>query len=74
MSREIFLSMTEREVRDRCDKENVSISVLEPLPSGGTRLVCNSGDDAVAIRAKLKSKVITEGVERARFRPTRPLW
>jgi hypothetical protein len=74
MSREIFLSMSEREVVDRCGKENVGISVIEPLPKGGTRLVCNSGDDAVRLRLKLKSKVITEVVERARFRPTKPLW
>ena len=74
MSREIFLSMTESEVIARCSKENVGISVIEPLPAGGTRLVCNSGDDAVTLRQKLKSTVSTEGVERARFRPTRPLW
>lgn len=74
MSREMFLSMTTQQVRERCEKEKVGISVLEPLPSGGTRLVCNSGDDAVMIRAKLKSKVMTGTVERARFRPTRPLW
>ena len=74
MSREMFLNMTANEVRDRCEKEKVGISVLEPLPKGGTRLVCNSGDDAVMIRAKLKTKLITEGIERARFRPTKPLW
>ena len=74
MSREMFLSMTESEVLARCSKENVGISVIEPLPNGGIRLVCNSGDDAVMLRGKLKSKVMTEGIERARFRPTRPLW
>lgn len=74
MSREIFLSLNEREVVERCGKEKVGISVIEPLPGGGTRLVLNSGNDAVMLRQKLKSKVITEGIERARFRPTKPLW
>ena len=74
MSREIFLSMDEKQVLARCAKENIGISVIEPLPNGGTRLVCNNGDDAVTIRNKLKSNLLTERVERARFRPTRPLW
>ena len=74
MSREIFLSMSEREVLASCTKEKVGISVIEPLPNGGIRLVCNNGDDAVMLRRKLKSKVMTGNVERARHRPTKPLW
>ena len=74
MSREMFLSLDEKQVIARCQKENVGISVIEPLPGGGTRLVCNSGDDAVSLRHKLKSNLLTGTVERARVRPRRPLW
>ena len=74
MSREIFLSMDESQVLARCAKENIGVSVTERLPDGGTRLVCNNSDDAVAMRHKLKANVMTGTVRRAPLRQVRPQW
>ena len=62
-----------RGLADRVAAAGGAVRVASP-PGGGTRLVCNSGDDAVALRHKLKSNLMTGTVERARVRPRRPLW
>lgn len=74
MSRVLFLAMEESDVVARCKSEAVSISTLESLPAGGTRLVCMSMGGAETLRAKLKSKLIKGAVSRADFRPRTPLW
>ena len=74
MSRELFLTLDEGDVVSRCLAENVGISAIERLPSGGTRLVCMSGYGASVMTRKLKSHLIEEGAVRQRRRPTRPLW
>ena len=43
MSRAIDLKLAEAEVRTWCTKHNIATSVIEPLPSGGTHLVCITG-------------------------------
>src|SRR3546814_1625599 len=40
------LALPEEEVRRLCLKQGVSISAIEPLQSGGTRLVCTSSAGA----------------------------
>lgn len=47
MSRAIDFTLTEIEVTSRCKDAGVDISAIEPLPRGGTHLVCatNSGAD-----------------------------
>ena len=42
MSREIYLNVGESFVIAQCRAENVGVSSIESLPSGGTRLVCMS--------------------------------
>jgi hypothetical protein len=74
MSRAISLSMAEADVVARCQRENVGVSAIEPLPQGGVRLVCMSVDGAELIRRKLKSHLIQGEVVRERRRPLRPLW
>ena len=74
MSRAINLSISERDVVDRCLAERVGVSAIEPLPQGGVRLVCMSMDGADLIRRKLKSHIIKGAVTRQPHRPSRPLW
>lgn len=73
MSRVVLLSMSENEVRAKCDEAKVGVSSLEPLVSGGVRLVCMGSSGAALMRDKLKSRLIEGDVVRERHRPaTRP--
>ena len=74
MSRVIFVNLEEGDVVARCLKENVNISAIERIPSGGVRLVCSSSEGALRMRVKLKGKLIAGDIVRARHRPTSPLW
>ena len=68
------LSMSERDVLDRCHAAGVEVSALELLPSGGVRLVCMSSAGADLVRSLLSKKLIQGNVLRQKFRPSRPLW
>ncbi len=46
--------------------------MIEPLPGGGTRLVCESGDGAELMRKKLKRNLISGDVIRELYRPGTP--
>ena len=72
MSRVLLVSLDEGEVVARCLAAKVSISAIEGLPSGGTRLVCMSVDGAMHMRRKLKSKILPGTVVRATYRPGMP--
>ena len=61
------LSLPEAEVRRLCEAQGVSISVIEPLISGGTRLVCTSSAGAEEMRLRLRGHLIEGGVVRHRF-------
>ena len=74
MSRALFVNLTEAQVVAKCQAENVGISVIEPLTSGGVRLVCMSSDGAGTMTRALKSSLIHGEVVRERIRPTKPLW
>ena len=74
MSRALYLSMNEADVASKCAALNVGISAIERLPKTGVRLVCMSVHGAEVMRAKLKSHLIKDVVERVKFRPSRPLW
>ncbi|CAM4038832.1 RRM domain-containing protein [Novosphingobium lubricantis] len=67
MSRAVNLSLPEAKVRAMCDKAGISVSVIEALPSGGTRLVCNTGEGADEVRLTLKNHVIPGTVKRYPF-------
>ena len=64
MSRTIHLSMSEGEVVEHCRKHVVGISAIEPLVSGGIRLVTMSVEGAETMRSKLKRRIIKEDVTR----------
>lgn len=74
MSRVLLVNLDEGEVVAKCLAENVSISAIERLASGGVRLVCNSSEGAGTMTRKLKAHLIKGTVVRERHRPTNPLW
>ena len=58
MSREMYLKLTEKFVVSQCVDENVRISTVRSLASGGTRLVCMSVAGAEAMRGRLSKSLI----------------
>lgn len=67
MSRAMNLALPEAEVKDICMAQGVSISAIEPLPSGGTRLICTTPAGAEAMRVRLRGHIIDGAVTRHRF-------
>jgi hypothetical protein len=74
MSRAVNLSMGQDAIVKHCRDNGIGISVLETLPEGGMRLVCDSAHGAEQIRSKLKRHVLAVDMRRAAFRPRTPLW
>jgi hypothetical protein len=74
VSRVLYLNLDEGVVVIRCLSENVRVSAIERLSSGGVRLVCMSNEGAARIRQKLKRYLIPGTVTRAKHRPANPLW
>lgn len=71
----MYLDLDEGRVIARCLKEKIGVSAIERLPSGGVRLVCQSGEGAEQIRTVLRTHLLEEGdVKRERHRPSTPLW
>ncbi len=68
MSRAININATHDAVVAMCGKHAVTISVIEPLHSGGTRVVLHNGHDAAVIAKAFGSKLLTGPVTRT---PTR---
>ncbi|MFM6932411.1 MAG: hypothetical protein ACKOUT_09235 [Novosphingobium sp.] len=67
MSRAMNLKLSEAIVRKRCTEGGVMISAIEPLPSGGTHLVCMTGPGAETMRDMLADHLITGIVKRFPF-------
>jgi hypothetical protein len=67
MSRAINLAMHEAGVKARCAESGLSISAIERLPSGGTRLVCMTSAGADQIRLRLGNHVIEATMRRFPF-------
>ena len=61
MSRAVFLDMSEKAVIAHCDAQEIGISSIGQVATGGTRLVCMSVDGAAKIRRQLATK-LTKGV------------
>lgn len=61
------LTMTEAEAIAKCNALGVGISVVEPLASGGVRLVCTTMAGAETLREKCKKQVIRTTVTRTAF-------
>lgn len=67
-SRAINLSMEEKAVRAACAKHGATISAIESLASGGTRVVLMSGDAADTMRGALRKQVLAGAVTRTPLR------
>jgi len=74
MSRALNLQLSEADVRARCHESGVSFSAIEPLRSGGTHLVCTTGDGADEMRLRLGDHVIHGVVQRFPFYGARGPW
>jgi hypothetical protein len=69
VSRALFVNLSTDQVVAKCTAEQVSISALEKLPSGGVRLVCCSSDGAATMTRKFKGSLMSPATARAPFRP-----
>lgn len=67
MTRAMNVTLPESEVAKSCKTAKVAISAIETLPSGGTRLVCVTLEDADKMRKRLKKHLIDGVVTRHRF-------
>lgn len=65
MSRVINSSLSVADIEAMCHSHSFRVSTVEPLPSGGSRIVLLDGRDADQLRLLLKTKVITGQVERS---------
>lgn len=65
MSRAIAINASVEQVTDYCTKQGFGISVIEPLVSGGTRVVLNNMEDAEAVRRGMKTRLINTPVVRS---------
>ncbi|WP_025290796.1 hypothetical protein [Sphingomonas sanxanigenens] len=69
MSRVINVSFSEADVRKRCGEQGVLISAIEPLLSGGTRIVLTSAEGTLKMKRVFGDKNIIPG--KVRRAPTR---
>lgn len=67
MSRAMNLALPESEVNALCTAAGISVSAIEPLPSGGTRLVCTTAPGAETMRLRFRGNIIDGPVTRHRF-------
>lgn len=64
-SRAINIDADRAHVLATCRAKKASISAVEDLPSGGTRVVLMNGDDAAVVRRAYGKKVIAGPVARS---------
>jgi len=69
MSRAVFLDMSEKSVIAHCKTENIGISCIGKVATGGTRLVCMSIDGAAQIRRQLEAKLMKDDAAREQHGP-----
>lgn len=64
-SRAINVDLPMVDVRAACERQSRSITAIETLLSGGTRVVMNDGDAAAQMRCHFKGLLISGPVQRA---------
>ena len=70
MSRVLCLTLSQSAVMDQGANKNIGVSAIEPLASGGVRMVCMSVDGAEEARRVFKSKILKGEVTRTKYRPS----
>jgi hypothetical protein len=68
MSRVIHIDASVEDVTASCQTHSAGISTIEPLISGGTRVVLLNGDAAAIIRRAYKGRLLSGQVERVPIR------
>lgn len=68
MARIVNIDAAARKVEAVCAKYRVSISALEEIPGGGTRIVLADGRGAAIIRRAFRDNLLPDSVRRF------PLW
>ena len=68
MSRALNIDATPEHITATCARRKVGISAIEPLKSGGTRVVTNNADETAILAKAYGKKVIAGTVTRT---PTR---
>ncbi len=63
--RAVNINETLQVVAALCDQHKIGISTIEPLQSGGTRVVLNTADQAENLRRRMKGKLIAGPVVRS---------
>lgn len=71
MSRVLNFSVTSEELQSFCEQNGIGISVIEPLDSGGTRIVLNNADDVEILRKKMKASIIEGPIARSKLHVAR---
>ena len=74
MSRALNLNATEDSVKAACIASKIDISAIEPLLSGGTRVVCLTSEGARVLRKSMKTKLIEGRVQRSPLFLARRPW
>ena len=64
MSRAINVNATGAEVTAMCAKHKATISAMETLPAGGTRVVMMNADDAATIARAFKKQILATDAQR----------
>lgn len=71
MSRAININASEADIMTMCAKHQAPVSCIEPLTSGGARVVLKTADSAAIITRAFGKKVIAGTVKRAPLRTAR---
>jgi hypothetical protein len=71
MSRAININAAEADIRATCERLGITISMLERLMSGGTRVVLNNIGDTAALTKAYKTMLLTGPVTRTATRLNR---
>lgn len=71
MSRALNINATEADITAACNTAGITISTIEKLVSGGTRVVFNNAVDAASMAKTYKAKLQTGPVKRAMTRLNR---
>jgi hypothetical protein len=64
-SRAVNVDVALQAVAALCEQHSISISTIEPLQSGGTRVVLNTAGEAENFRRRMKGKLIEGPVVRS---------
>ncbi len=72
MTRVLCIDATQADVKAECADQGISLSAIETLESGGTRVVLLSSRDADALSLSYQGLMLTDAVRRTNVRFRHP--